>query len=42
MYTVEFQGKGFEVVAVSTDDEGVKQTVEKQPKAILLDKTVAA
>jgi CheY-like chemotaxis protein len=37
MYTVEFNGKGFEVLSATTGDEGVKQAVEKQPSAILLD-----
>jgi len=37
MYTVEFKGKGFEVLSATTGDDGVKQAIEKQPKAILLD-----
>jgi len=37
MYTVEFKGRGFEVLSAMRGDDGVKQAVEKQPTVILLD-----
>lgn len=37
MYSVQFKGSGFEVLSATTGDDGIKQAIEKQPKAILLD-----